>query len=272
MIAFFPSRTVAVSVAGFGVHWYGLLYLLAFLTALVLLPRLQQYRDLKLTRDDWLTLLSSGVLGVIIGGRLGYVLWYQPAYYLAHPTEVFAVWNGGMAFHGGFLGVVIAILLFCRKRGVSVWRVADAVVVPAAIGLAFGRVGNLINQELYGTVTSLPWGIAIPGVEGLRHPTPFYELCCDLLTSLVCYLHLRRLPRPKPGRTFAIFLMLYGFFRFVLEYLRQQDYPWTQLGPLAFTRAQLLTAPMFVAGIALWWWIGRRTVHATLTGSASSAR
>lgn len=258
MISFFPSRVVAVQILGFGIHWYGILYLVGFLIGWFLLPRIQKYRDLELSSDEWSSILSAAVLGVILGGRLGFVLFYDPQYYLAHPAEIFAVWNGGMSSHGGFIGVTIALWIALRKKS---WqerlRIADLAVVPIAIGLSLGRIGNFINQELYGTVTTLPWGIMIPGVEGLRHPTQIYEMLTDLFTALLCFLSLKR-SNWKPGQTLSLFLILYCIFRFLIEFLRVQDYPLTQIGAITLTRGQLLTIPVFLIGVALYWFVSRK--------------
>ncbi len=252
MFELFPSRAIALQIFGFGIHWYGLLYLLSFVVAIVLLPRLQTYRRLDLTRDQWLTIVSYCVLGVIVGGRLGYVFFYEPQYFVAHPLEIFAVWQGGMSFHGGFLGVVLALWYSCKKLHMHPMVLADVVVVPAALGLAFGRVGNFINQELYGTVTALPWAISVPGVDGLRHPTQIYAVLKDLTIALACYLYMRHARPIRPGRSFALFLMLYGIGRTLVEFLREQQYPLTELGPVALTRGQTLSIPLFIAGVILW--------------------
>ncbi len=253
MISFFPSRAVALELFGFSIHWYGLMYVLAFVTAAVLLPLLQKKRGLNLERDQWLDVVSWTVLGVLVGGRLGFVLFYEPAYFAAHPLHIFAVWEGGMASHGGFIGVGIAGLLRAWTRGLPLWALADIAVVPTAIGLALGRLGNFINQELYGTVTNLPWGIEIPGVTGLRHPTQIYELLGDLCIALLCYLSLR-LPvfKRREGRTFAMFLVLYGIVRCTVEHFREQPYAPFVLGSVTLTRGQLLTIPFFIFGIVLW--------------------
>ncbi|MFH0770990.1 MAG: prolipoprotein diacylglyceryl transferase [Candidatus Peregrinibacteria bacterium] len=258
MIDWFPSRAVAVSLFGFSVHWYGLLYMVAFILAYVLLPRLKRAPSEDITADDWASILSFSVIGVLVGGRLGFVLFYEPAYFLAHPLEILMVWRGGMSSHGGFLGVVIAILAVCRKRGLDPFVVADRVSIPAAIGLSFGRVGNFINQELYGTVTTLPWGISIPGVEGLRHPVQIYAIIKDLFIALMCFLYFKRSDERHSGRTFALFLMLYGVLRFITEYFRDQPYASFSIGSVMFTRGQLLTIPIVLAGVILWWWMGRR--------------
>ncbi len=253
MVSLFPSRAVAISLFGFEIHWYGLLYLLGFLIAAALLPRLQRYRQLSLSRDAWLSLLSWSVIGVIVGGRLGYVLFYEPTHFLRHPSEIVAVWEGGMSFHGGLLGVSIVLLFFARAQSISLLLLLDIIVVPVAIGLALGRLGNFINQELYGTITLLPWGISIPGVEGMRHPTQLYAVGKDLIIALVCFVHLR-LTKSKSyliGCTGAAFLVLYSIGRFSLEFLREQQYPLTEIFALPLTRGQLLTVPVFLVGIGI---------------------
>lgn len=246
MFALFPSRAVAVQIFSLSIHWYGLLYVAAFLLASVLLPRLQHLRNVRCSRDDWSHILTAGILGVLIGGRMGYVLFYHPLYFAAHPLEIFAVWKGGMSSHGGFLGVGIALALVARKVKVPLFTLLDLVVVPVAIGLALGRIGNFINQELYGTVTSLPWGIAVSGVDGMRHPVQFYAAAKDLLIAGISFLHLRHTRHLRqPGRTLALFLILYGILRFLLEYVREPDAPLAVIGSVALTRGQLYTLPLF---------------------------
>lgn len=257
MIAFFPSRTVAIELFGFAVHWYGLLYLSGFLLGYLLLPRLQHYRGLALSRDDWAEVLSFAVIGVIVGGRLGYVFLYDPMQYLANPLEIFAVWKGGMASHGGFIGVFLALWYVTRKRHIALLPLLDVVVVPVAIGLALGRFGNFINQELYGTVTSLPWGISIPNVDGLRHPTHIYAMIKDLLIAGLCFLHLR-LPHSTPGRTAALFGGMYAVLRFLVEFLRVPSHVPFILGSLVLTRGQVYTIPVLLVALILWWWAGNR--------------
>src|SRR3989344_3387466 len=257
MISFFPSRAVFLEILGFNVHWYGIMYLLAFLLALLLLPRLQKERGLHLSRDQWASIVSISILGVIIGGRLGYVLFYEPLYFLTHPLEIIAVWNGGMSSHGGFLGVCLALMFYCRRHTIDIRLLADIAVVPVAIGLAFGRFGNFINQELYGIITTMPWGIEIPGVEGLRHPTQIYAVLKDLLIAGAAYWHLHAVRPMKPGRTFALFLILYGILRFVVEFLRDQTHPLVDLMVLELSYGQLLTIPLLMVGIALWFWLGK---------------
>ncbi|MDD4628528.1 MAG: prolipoprotein diacylglyceryl transferase [Candidatus Peribacteraceae bacterium] len=261
MVSFFPSRTVALSLFGFSVHWYGIMYLLAFLLALVLLPRLQRYRHLALTTDDWSGVLTGAVLGVLIGGRLGYVLFYDLPFYFSSPLEILKVWKGGMSSHGGFLGVGIAMLIVSRQKRIPLLPLLDLLIVPTAIGLALGRIGNYINQELFGTVTSVPWAVSVHGFPGLRHPAQLYAVAKDLFIALVCFLQLRRTRQAgRPGKTLALFLILYGVLRFLVEYVRVQDYPTVEFFGIMLTRGQLYTIPIFLTGIFLWLWIRRRGI------------
>jgi phosphatidylglycerol:prolipoprotein diacylglycerol transferase len=261
MFQLLPSRTVAVQLFHFPIHWYGILYVVAFVCAIVLLPRLQKLRGLSLSTEAWMDVISWAIVGVLVGGRLGYVVFYDPSYFLASPWKVFAVWEGGMASHGGFIGVALALAIVSWKKKLDLLRIADILTVPAGIGLALGRIGNFINQELYGTVTTLPWGIAIPGVPGLRHPVSMYEMLADLAAAIVCYGCLRAGKPAGRVRVFAVFLMSYGIYRFLLEYLREQAYPWTVFGPISVTRGQLLTIPLFLAGVILFAWKRRSPAH-----------
>lgn len=268
MFAVFPSRAVALNLFDFEIHWYGLLYLAGFLIAGWLLPRLQKYRNLDVPRDAWLSLLSWSVLGVILGGRLGYVLFYEPQYFLAHPAEVVAVWQGGMSFHGGLLGVILVLWFWSRAQKIPLLVLGDIVIIPVAIGLALGRLGNFINQELYGTITTLPWGMAFPGAEGLRHPLQLYAVGKDLFIAAVCFWHLRitRENLQRWGCTGAAFLILYGVGRFLLEYLREQQYPLTDIAGIVLTRGQLLTLPLLFAGLGICLWNRLKT----FTGKGNS--
>lgn len=269
MFQLLPSREIAVEILGFAVHWYGVMYLLAFVTAAFLLPRLQQWRELHLVDAEWSRILNAAIVGTIVGGRLGHVFFYDPGYYWAEPLKIFAVWEGGMSFHGGLLGVALGLLWAMRGWSVDkILRVADIVVVPAALGLAFGRIGNFINFELFGPVTTLPWGMAIPGQEGLHHPTPLYECAYSLAIAASCYAMLRR--SRTPGHSFGVFLMLYGVFRFLVEFVRTPDAPLTDLWLFTLTRGQTLTVPVFLLGLGLLLWTTRRARRSG--GAAGTAR
>ncbi len=249
---FFPSREVALSIGPLAIHWYGIMYLLGFVIGIFLLPRLQRYRGLALTQKQQESLVMFIAIGVIVGGRLGEVLLWDSSYYVSHPLKIIAVWEGGMSAHGGFLGVTILLLWFCYREKISLWRLADVIVIPVAIGLALGRVGNFINQELYGTVTTLPWGMHFDGVEGLRHPVQLYAVAKDLFIASVCAWFLTHSEGKNPGINAGIFLVLYGILRFLLEYVRDQTgYPPYHIGSIVITQGQALTIPIFVAGIVI---------------------
>lgn len=255
-IDLFPSRIVALSVGGLHVYWYGVLYVAAFVLAVFLLPRLQHYRNLKLTRETWLELIVAGMAGVLIGGRVGYALFYEPQFFWNHPLALLSLANGGMSSHGGFVGVGLALLFISRHRRLDLWRLLDVATVPAALGLALGRMGNFINGELYGVATTLPWALPFLGADGLRHPTQLYAVAKDIFIAGVCWLALRR--RWAPGLTTALFLILYSVLRFLLEFVRVQDYPLLAIGHIAFSRGQLLTIPIFFVGVAFAWYHSRR--------------
>ncbi len=246
MFALFPSRTVAFILFNFPVHWYGLLYFLAFLIGWWLLPRLQKFRGLHLSADEWSSIVSWAVVGVIVGGRLGYVLFYDPMYYLHNPLQIFAVWNGGMASHGGFIGVTLALLYALRNRKNDILKIADVVSIPIAIGLGLGRIGNFINQELYGTVTTLPWGMMFPGAVGPRHPIQLYDFTLQMIIALTCYLYLKK--TSVPGRVLALFLLLYSIARFLLEFIREQNGVFFY----GLSEGQWLTIPILIVALLLW--------------------
>lgn len=254
----FPSRQIFLEIGPLAIHWYGIMYLLAFLIAWWLLPVLAAKKGYQLSKDDIGTILFAGILGTIIGGRLGFVTFYAPEYYGDRPWRILALWEGGMSSHGGMIGVAVAMLIVLRKlkTKISLWQLGDLLIVPIAIGLALGRLGNFINLELYGPVTALPWGIQIPGVEGLRHPTPLYAMGKDLLIAGVCFLFLFR--SRKEGTTLGLFFVLYGVLRFLVEFVRVETAGGLDLGILYLTRGQLLTIPVITIGLYILWLRGSR--------------
>jgi phosphatidylglycerol:prolipoprotein diacylglycerol transferase len=190
------------------------------------------------------------ILGLLLGARLGYVLFYDLAAYLHHPLEIFAVWHGGMSFHGGLIGSVLAGILFCRKYRVDFWQVSDLVIVTAPIGLGLGRLGNFINGELYGRVTDVPWAMVFPGGGALpRHPSQLYEFFLEGVV-LFTVLWVVKDKISRSGLLTSLFLMLYGLFRFTLEFFREPD---VQLGYILgpFTMGQLLSSAMIAAGLVI---------------------
>ena len=203
-------------------------------------------------------LLFYGVLGVILGGRLGYVLFYKAAYYSAHPLEIFAVWQGGMSFHGGFLGVLVAMAWFAHKQKLHWLQLTDFIAPLVPPGLAFGRLGNFINGELWGRPTDVPWGMIFPHVDQLpRHPSQLYEFGLEgILLFTLLWLYVRK-PRPV-GAVSGLFLIGYGSFRFIVEFTREPD---DFLGLLSWgmSMGQWLSLPMVIAGVLLMVFSHRRT-------------
>ena len=254
---------VALQIGPLAIHWYGLMYLLAFGLAWLLGRwRIQRYPS-ELTLRDLEDIIFYGVLGVILGGRLGYVLFYKLDDYLAHPLAIFEVWQGGMSFHGGLLGVTLAMLIFARKRGVSLLAIGDFIAPLIPSGLAAGRLGNFINGELWGRPTDLPWGMVFAGDPAgtPRHPSQLYEMGLEGFALFVLVWWFARRPRPA-GQVASVFLMGYGAFRFLVEFTREPD---DFLGLLAggFSMGQLLSLPMVLAGLALFIWAAKQSSPAS---------
>ncbi len=245
---------VAIHLGPLAVRWYGLMYLLGFLAgSWAARWRIRTQPWLKWTVEEADNFLTYVVLGVILGGRLGYVLFYKPDYYLAHPFDIIAVWQGGMSFHGGFLGVILGGWLFARRHGRRWLDVTDFVAPLVTFGLGFGRIGNFINGELPGRVTSVPWGMVFPHVDALpRHPSQLYEALLEGLVLGAILLGFSRRPRPT-GQISALFLIGYGSFRFLVEFTREPD---DFLGLLTFgmSMGQWLSLPMILLGLYLWRW------------------
>ena len=214
-------------------------------------------------------ILFLGVMGVVVGGRVGYCLFYKPGYYLSHPLEIFAVWQGGMSFHGGLLGVMVAMVWYAHSRQRAFLEVMDFVAPCVPTGLAAGRVGNFINGELWGRVAdpSLPWGMVFQGAgEAPRHPSQVYQFLLEgLLLFVLLWLYARK-PRAR-GRVSAMFLVGYGCFRFIAEFFREPD---AHLGllSLGMSMGQWLCVPMVLGGLGLWWWFGRAGVRPGRPGGA----
>ena len=245
---------VAFSLGPLSVHWYGLMYLLAFLQFLWLGRRQITLNRVPFTVDQLDDLLFYGMLGVILGGRLGQVIFYEPDYYLAHPADILAIWKGGMSFHGGFLGVLLATALWAKKHAFSWWTVTDFIAPCVPLGLAAGRVGNFINGELWGRVTDpgLPWAMVFPQAAdgGLpRHPSQLYHVALEgLLLFFVLQWFSRR---PRPARAIsAVFLIGYGSCRFITEFFREPDHGIFGQS-YTISMGQWLSLPMILAGIGL---------------------
>ena len=243
---------VAIHLGSFGIHWYGLMYLTGFLAFLAL-------GKWQITHRPWhgwtLPMLDDalffGALGVILGGRLGYVLFYQSAYFMQHPADILAVWQGGMSFHGGFLGVVLAMAWFARKYQLSWLAVMDFIAPLVPIGLGAGRLGNFINGELWGRVTNTDFGMVFPQIDGLlRHPSQLYEFTLEGVALFFILWAYASKPRAS-GTIAAVFLMGYGVFRFAVEYTREPD-SYLGLLSMGFSMGQWLSLPMLLIGAVLW--------------------
>ena len=240
----------ALRLGFFHVRWYGLAYLLGFVLAFAALRRMSRKGMLRLPTDVVGDLVSWLAMGVVLGGRAGWWLFYHRSQGSIEPWyEPIAIWHGGMSFHGGLIGVLVAVLIWSWRRRAPLWNLADCLALVAPVGLFFGRIANFINAELVGRPTTLPWGMIFPGDSTPRHPSQLYEALLEGPALLFILWMAFRFLRPRDGRTAALFLVLYGAFRFAVEFTRQPD---SQLGFIAFgwlTMGQLLSAAMSLSGI-----------------------
>ncbi len=282
---------VAIQLGPLAVHWYGLMYLLGFALFLWLgKMRMRTLNGRKKARsplsisppegergkgslresdvsspnwDDRMLddLLFYGVLGVVLGGRLGEVLFYHPGYYFDHPLEILAVWKGGMSFHGGLLGVLVAMWLYARKRKIQWLALTDFIAPLVPLGLAAGRIGNFINGELWGRPTDVAWGMVFPNVDELpRHPSQLYQFALEGLALFVLLWLYSRKPRPV-GAVSGLFLVGYGSFRFLAEYTRNPDDGIFGLMTFGISMGQWLSLPMVLAGVGLMVWAQRKVIR-----------
>jgi len=271
----------------FALRWYALAYIAGLvigwriITRAVRRPVLWPGDAAPMTAEQVENLLTWVILGVILGGRLGYVLFYQPAYYLQNPSEILMIWQGGMSFHGGFLGVAIAGLIYCRVNRLPMAQVGDAMAMVAPIGLFLGRLANFINGELWGRPTDAPWGVIFPGFaaqdcagpEGIvelagqlvcaRHPSQLYEALLEglVLGAILLYLAWRRGALKIPGQIMGLFIAGYGLARFFVEFYRQADAQFItldnpmgyvlQFGPAGLSMGQILSLPMLIGGLLI---------------------
>lgn len=294
MNSFLPFPDIGPDIVSFQIggmtlalRWYAMAYIVGILIGwriavmavrrAALWPNQSPPADPRQIED----LLTWVILGVILGGRLGFVLFYQPAYYLQNPLEILKIWEGGMSFHGGFLGVMTAGLLYCRKYGLPIASMADMMAIATPPGLFLGRLANFINNELWGRPTDLPWGVAFPGpaaqncpdVEGIcaRHPSQLYEAGLEglVLGTVLLVLAWRGGWLRIPGQITGLFLAGYGLSRYIVEFFRQADAQFItpdnplgyvlRLGEFGLSMGQLLSLPMILAGVALIVWARRRT-------------
>lgn len=241
---------IALSLGPVAIRWYGLMYLIAF--ALVwMLGRVRLNRaEAVWTRKDFEDALFYGILGTILGGRIGYVLFYKFGDYISEPWRVFYVWEGGMSFHGGMLGVIFALWLFARRRNQDWLRITDFIAPLVPLGLAAGRLGNFINAELWGRPTDVAWAVVFPNVDNVpRHPSQLYEFGLEGIALFVVLWWFSNKPRRR-GAVSGLFLVAYGIFRFAVEFTREPD-RFLGLLALGFTMGQWLSLPMIAVGLAL---------------------
>ncbi len=264
MLPYPQINPVLLKIGPLAVRWYGLMYLIGFLSAYFLVRRQifaannqkgEEALAVELNHLDGLFLWL--VIGIIVGGRSGYVLFYNLPYYLKHVPEIFATWHGGMSFHGGAAGAIIAGWLYSKRHRIKFWLWADRFAVTAPIGLGFGRIGNFINGELFGRPSNVPWAMIFPeGGPIPRHPSQLYEAFLEgvLLFAILWPLSKKKWPH---GRKLALFIMLYAVVRTIAEEFREPD---PQLGFVLFgsiTMGQILSLAFFCLGLLLWWYLGR---------------
>jgi phosphatidylglycerol:prolipoprotein diacylglycerol transferase len=284
MIATLPFPQISPEIFSFNIggfelalRWYALAYIAGLIIAwrivvgLMKRPKLWPTETAPMTPQQPEDLLTWIILGVVLGGRLGFVLFYQPAYYLSNPADILKVWEGGMSFHGGALGVVIAGALFCWKNKLPMIRVGDAIAVSTPIGLLLGRLANFINNELWGRATDMPWGVVFPGQAAqdcpnvltvcARHPSQLYEAALEglVLGAVLLYLAYRKGALKRPGTSIGTFMAGYGIARFIVEFFRQPDahfitdgnplgLAW-HIGGVGITQGQALSLPMIAIGL-----------------------
>lgn len=243
---------VAFSVGSFKVHWYGIMYLCAFVTAWLIAMRRAQQPDSLITKSQVENLITYGAFGVILGGRFGYVVFYNFDYWLTDPLWLFRVWEGGMSFHGGLLGVIVAMMVYARRINKPFISLMDFVAPMVPLGLGFGRLGNFIGQELWGRVTDVPWAIVFPKAmdpEGVgRHPSQLYQAFLEGLVLFAIIYWFSAKPRPR-GAVSGVFLIVYASFRFAIEFVREPDRGVALIAGM--TRGQLLCVPMLAVGVCL---------------------
>ncbi len=263
MLTFPDINPVALDLGPVKIHWYGIMYLVGFAAAWWLGHMRAKQPHSPFKPEQISDLIFYGALGAVLGGRLGYMLFYDLANYLEHPLNVFKVWEGGMAFHGGLIGVLVAMWLYSRKLKLGFFVVTDFLAPLVPIGLGAGRMGNFINGELWGKVTDVPWGMVFPHAGELpRHPSQLYQATLEGLALFLILWFYSAKPRPTLAVS-GLFLICYGLFRFIVEFARQPD---AHIGYLAFgwvTMGQVLSLPMIIAGIVLMVWAYKRQAQAS---------
>lgn len=254
MLNYPEINPIALQLGPLKIHWYGIMYLIGFVMAWWLGTIRARHSQGTWSKEQVSDLIFYAAMGVVIGGRVGYMLFYDFSDFLAQPWIIFKLWEGGMSFHGGLLGVLIALVLFSRKTQKPFMGVVDFLAPLVPLGLAAGRIGNFINGELWGRVTTVPWGMVFPNAGPLpRHPSQLYEFFLEGIVLFLILWFYSAKPRPRMAVS-GLFALGYGVFRIIIEFFRQPD---TQLGFVAFgwlTQGQLLSIPLVLVGIALLTW------------------
>lgn len=241
---------VLLKIGSLELRYYGIIYALGFIIAYFMISYLAKKGRLKITKDDVADLIFYLLIGTVIGARIFYVVFYDPSYFISDPLTIFAIWQGGLSFHGGLVGAIIACFLFCRKKKISFYEIADIAVIPLALGLFLGRIANFINGELVGRITNIPWCVKFQNYDGCRHPSQLYEAVKNMLifAALWFIYDLKTKGRKLPsGFLFWLFIISYSVLRFFIEFFRMPD---EQLGFIAFglTMGQILNIAMFLIG------------------------
>src|SRR3989344_2414200 len=227
-------------------RYYGLIYVIGFVLSYFMIYHLAKKKELGLGKEDVADLIFYELIGVIIGARLFYIIFYNFSYYFQNPLEIFALWHGGLSFHGGLTGAIAAAYVFSKRKKIDILEIADIVVIPSAIALALGRIGNFLNGELVGRITNVPWAVKFKDYEGFRHPSQLYESAKNfLIFGALWYMKDRKL---RKGTLFLTFVMMYSVLRFFIEFFREPD---QQLGFIIFnlTMGQILNIVMFAAAV-----------------------
>jgi len=254
MILIQPSiDPVIFSIGVLDIRWYSLSYIMAFVIGSFLIKKFNKEFSNSISNKEIDNFFLWAILGVIIGGRLGYVIFYQTNIFVLDPIHIFKIWKGGMSFHGGLAGMIVSIYFFCIKNKLSFFYLADLVSLVAPIGLFFGRIANFINTELYGRITDFPFAVIYPSIDQFpRHPSQLYEAFFEgfLLFTILLYYFYKKKENELIGKISGLFLLLYSFFRFSIEYLREPD---VHLGLFLgyFSMGQLLCVPLLIFGILI---------------------
>ena len=237
---------ILLSIGPFEIRYYGLFFVIGFVVAYFLLNYLAKRKEIDLTKDDIADFLLYIIVGVVLGARIFYVFVYNSSFYLSNPLQIIAVWNGGLSFHGGLIGAAIAAFYFTKKKKIDFYTIADIVVIPLALGLALGRLGNFTNGELYGRITNVPWSFKFKDAEGFRHPSQIYASFKNLLIFFTLWVIKDK--KLLKGFMFWLFVIMYSILRFTVEFFRQPD---PQLGFIIgfLTMGQILSIIMFLVGM-----------------------